>query len=94
LEAGVLVGTGAIPITGIIHILFGARNVIVADIMDYGDITRIGIMDSEIIMAGDPGFFQIMAMEGVIREALHPPPFPIKPEIITELLQEEIHGVQ
>ena len=89
------VGTGAIPITGIIHITIGALHVIIADFMDIGGITLIGIMDLEIIiMAGDPGFLQLMAMETGIWEVLYPRPLRIKQEIIMELLPEKIHGVQ
>ena len=63
-EAGVMAGTGGIPITGTILITIGALRVIIADIMDTGDMTLIGIMDLEIIiMAGDPDFIQIMAPE-------------------------------
>jgi len=52
-------------------------------------------MDLEIIiMAGDPGFLQLMAMETGIWEVLYPRPLRIKQEIIMELLPEKIHGVQ
>ena len=63
-EAGVLAGTGDILIIGIIHITLGAHHVIIADITDMGDITLIGIMDTEIIiMAVDQDFLQIMVPE-------------------------------
>jgi hypothetical protein len=63
-EAWAGVRTGATPIAGTIHIIIGARHVIIATFMDIGVIILIGIMDLEIIiMAGDPDFLQIMAME-------------------------------